>query len=53
MDQETLGNIRTSMLQNLLGKMGKSVAFEPPFTVDYGCNVSVGDEVFANFKSVP
>lgn len=38
------------MLKNLFGKTGDSVFLEPPFHCDYGSNIEVGDNFFANYN---
>lgn len=40
---ETVTEERHKELQKILGHVGEDVFIEPPFRVDYGCNVSVGD----------
>jgi len=40
------------MLQELLGRVGRNCYIEPPFYVDYGCNISIGDNFYANSKYV-
>jgi maltose O-acetyltransferase len=37
------------VLRGLLGSMGEDVRIRPPFHVDYGWNIHVGDRLFANF----
>lgn len=49
---ESLTLERDQMLRNLFGKVGKDPFMEPPLYVDYGCNISIGDEFYANFKYV-
>ena len=39
---------REEILQKLLGKKGKNTLILSPFDVDYGENISVGDNFFAN-----
>jgi hypothetical protein len=34
---------RLAKLKELMGHVGEDVFIEPPFRVDYGCNISVGD----------
>lgn len=34
---------RMVKLKELLGHVGEEVLIEPPFRVDYGCNISLGD----------
>lgn len=43
---------REKMLRGILGKVGPAVFIEPPVSIDYGCNISLGDSFYANFKSV-
>jgi acetyltransferase-like isoleucine patch superfamily enzyme len=33
-----------------MGAMGTDCFMEPPLTVDYGCNVRLGDSVYSNFN---
>ncbi len=40
---------RNGMLRALLAACGERVYMEPPLTMDYGCNVSVGDDFYCNF----
>lgn len=40
------------MLQNFIGEVGEDAYIEPPFTVDYGCNLRLGDRFYANFNLV-
>lgn len=41
---------RETILRKLFGRAGKGIYIEPPLYVDYGCNISVGDGFYANFK---
>lgn len=41
---------REVTLRKLFGRVGRGVYIEPPLFVDYGCNISVGDGFYANFK---
>ncbi|QZP37034.1 sugar O-acetyltransferase [Halobaculum magnesiiphilum] len=43
---------RRDLLAELFGAVGDGVAVEPPFRCDYGDNIAVGDEFFANFDCV-
>ncbi len=43
---------RCDILADLFGSVGDGVAVEPPFRCDYGYNVAVGDDCFANFDCV-
>jgi acetyltransferase-like isoleucine patch superfamily enzyme len=49
---ESLVKDRTEMLGSILGRMGEDIYIEPPFSIDYGCNISIGDKFYANFKWV-
>lgn len=41
---------REAMLQQTFGHVGKDVFIEPPISVDYGCNISIGDNFYSNFR---
>ena len=41
---------REKMITELVGKLGKNTYFEPPMFLDYGCNISIGDDFYANCK---
>jgi maltose O-acetyltransferase len=41
-----------ALVEELFGTVGEDVYVEPPFRCDYGSNVHVGDEFFANYDSV-
>lgn len=45
-------DLRESLLQKLFGKCGKSPLIEPPFRCDYGYNIEIGDNFYANFDCV-
>jgi Maltose acetyltransferase len=47
---DSLRRDRAAMLQELLGKAGSGIFMEPPVYVDYGCNISIGERFYANFK---
>lgn len=47
-DQEERKNI----LNKLLNKCGKNSHFEPNFRCEYGFNISIGDNFFANFDCI-
>jgi acetyltransferase-like isoleucine patch superfamily enzyme len=49
---ESLFSDRAEILTSLLGRVGKDPVVEPPLRVDYGCNISVGDDFYANFGLV-
>ncbi len=38
------------IIRELVGDMGQNTFVRPPFTVDYGSQVSLGDNVFINFN---
>lgn len=40
----------TGRLKDLFGKTGENVWVEPPFHCDYGWNIEVGDNFFANYN---
>ena len=40
---------QTELLKEILGKTGEFVHIEPPFHCDYGYNIEVGEEFFANY----
>lgn len=43
---------KKQLLQTLLGKTGEQVIIEPPFACDYGYNIEVGENFFANMNCV-
>ena len=43
---------RRELLDELFGSIGEDVAVQPPFRCDYGYNVHVGDDFFANYDCV-
>lgn len=43
---------RTAMLQSTFGKVGKGAFIEPPINIDYGCNITIGENFYSNFKYV-
>ncbi|KAJ6009211.1 hypothetical protein N7522_004227 [Penicillium canescens] len=42
---------REAILDQLLGSVGSNIHLEPPIFVDYGCNISVGNNFYANFHT--
>ncbi len=50
---ESLAEDREAMLKELMGSVGQDIFMEPPVYVDYGCNISIGERFYANFKYVP
>jgi maltose O-acetyltransferase len=49
---ETDGEERTDLLKELFGSTGKNLFIEPTFRCDYGYNIHVGDNFYANFNCV-
>ena len=43
---------QTERLRAILGRMGENVTILPPFHCDYGSNISVGDNFFANYNLI-
>lgn len=43
---------RRELAQNIFKKLGKNAIINKPFYCDYGCNISIGDNFYANFDSV-
>lgn len=43
---------RSAALRELLGKVGKNIEIQAPFWCDYGYNIEVGDNFFANHNTV-
>ncbi|PVI03404.1 trimeric LpxA-like protein [Periconia macrospinosa] len=41
---------RFTMLEGILGHVGSGCFIEPPFAIDYGCNISLGSSFYANFN---
>lgn len=50
---DEVASMRVGMIKELFGKIGEDVYIEPSLQVDYGCNITVGDRFYANFKYVP
>ncbi len=46
----TDGDKKKDILSKMLKSMGESVVFRPPFYVDFGSNISIGDRFFANYN---
>lgn len=38
------------LLKNLFGKTGEQIVLEPPFHCDYGWNIEVGENFYANYN---
>lgn len=43
-------NRREEIIRNLLGSCGEKFHINQPFRCDYGCNVYIGENFFANFN---
>ena len=43
---------RTELLKKLLGRTGESFIIEPPFACDYGYNIEIGENFYANVNLV-
>ena len=41
-----------AMIKDIVGKCGKDIFIEPPFHCDYGKNIEVGENFYANFNCV-
>jgi maltose O-acetyltransferase len=44
--------LRTTLLKELFGSTGGAIFVEPSFRCDYGCNIHVGENFYANFDCV-
>ncbi|WP_139364908.1 maltose acetyltransferase domain-containing protein [Sutcliffiella halmapala] len=49
---ETEEEKRSELLKRLFGSTGKTINIEPTFRCDYGYNIHVGENFFANFDCV-
>ncbi|KAL0261795.1 hypothetical protein SLS55_003227 [Diplodia seriata] len=50
-DFESLQKHRLGLLRNIIGHVEGDEAFiEPPFFIDYGCNIRLGARFYANFN---
>lgn len=49
---ETESLRREELIRELFGEVGEEFEIEPPFRCDYGYNISVGEDFFANFDCV-
>ncbi|MFT8321908.1 MAG: maltose acetyltransferase domain-containing protein [Bacillus sp. (in: firmicutes)] len=49
---ETETEKRHELLKTYFGTIGKKIKIEPPFRCDYGYNIHVGENFFANFDCV-
>lgn len=41
---------RYEQLKQILGKVGEDAYLEPPFYLDYGCNVTLGERFYSGMK---
>lgn len=41
---------RNEIIKRLFGKTGKNFIIEPPFRCDYGYNISIGENFYANYN---
>ncbi|TVY84356.1 putative acetyltransferase [Lachnellula suecica] len=48
----SLGAEREKILRQLVGRVGAEPWIEPPFFMDYGCNISLGERFYANTNMV-
>ena len=46
------GVLRERLFRTLLGAAGKNLMIEPPFRCDYGSNILIGDNFYANFDCI-
>lgn len=44
--------VRQALLRELLGQVGERAMFEPTFRCEFGFNISVGEDFYANFDCV-
>lgn len=49
-DFDALQKQREESLKQILGKVGDETFMEPPFYIDYGCNISLGSRFYSNFN---
>lgn len=47
---DSLERERFQMLRDILGHVGKDAYIEPPFRIDYGANISLGDRFYSGFN---
>lgn len=45
-------SLRRQLLSELLGAVGENAFIEPPFSCDYGANITLGNGVYFNFNCV-
>lgn len=49
-NQELDGAKRSELLKSWFGSTGEQIYIEPTFSCDYGCNIHVGENFYANFN---
>ncbi len=49
---ETEQDLRSHLLQQLLGQVGSNPQITPPFYCDYGSNIQAGDNLYMNYGCV-
>ena len=50
-DPDEVYKVRCRLLRDILGHIGDDkICIDPPFSIDYGCNISVGKRFYANFN---
>lgn len=49
-NNETDARKRSELLKNWFGKTGENIYIEPTFSLDYGFNIFVGENFYANFN---
>lgn len=50
--QPSLIEERNELLRSLLGSVKGNFFIEPPFRCDYGCNIEIGENFYANYNLV-
>lgn len=49
---EEQARTRTRILRELLGSCGEKIYIEPPFRCDYGSNIFIGENFYANYDCI-
>lgn len=49
---ETDDSLRAELLKEIFGSIGANINIEPPFRCDYGYNIHVGENFYANYDCV-
>lgn len=49
--EEQIG-YRKELLKELFEKTGENLYIEPPFRCDYGCNIAIGNNFYANYDCI-